>query len=268
MKTVRFLLQRTNGLLEIEANVVANFCVAENRWNQGDPNYVGPFYETLALDLNEVQSADSMPFVAEAIPVGSVEFCNKAAELQGCKTLRAINVPDDLRQVCYLFRGAEDIQTYEQLKEHLSRFPSKIIKPADTAKRFAAVFYDGTEYTDSFLQQEEGPYYVTDMIQGDILSEWRVFFMNNRIIDIRPYLMYQWTVPTRKRIEDMLEHWVNGKPPAGTLDVAIVEQGGIVYTTILEAHPLIACGLYGFEDPDLLRMLEKAWLWHRRENAL
>ena len=41
-----------------------------------------------------------------------------------------------------------------------------------------------------------------------------------------------------------------------TVDVAVLANG---QTVLIEVHPFISCGLYGFEGPDLLRMVSAAW---------
>ena len=266
MKDKIFLLQTTNnGLLELEANVVANLCAAENRWNERSPHDDGSRYVAVNASIDEVANIGT-DTLNNAVPVGSVEFCNAVAKAQGAGAIRAVNIPPELRNWRYTCRKVTVCGNFEELKGfvHDGKY---FVKPADTPKRFEAIEYDGSSYALNYIRQAGGPYFISESIRNEILSEWRVFFFKGRIVDIRPYSINSWIMPKKRRVEEMLQDWKTNVPPAGTLDVAVVENGQSHFTTIIEAHPLIACGLYGCEDPALLRMLRQAWAWHRKESS-
>ena len=59
--------------------------------------------------------------------------------------------------------------------------------------------------------------------------------------------------PDFDKIDAMIAAYRNEAPAAYTLDVAVTETGD---TVILEVHPFVSCGLYGFDQGDkLIKML-------------
>lgn len=51
--------------------------------------------------------------------------------------------------------------------------------------------------------------------------------------------------------------------PTCAMDVVVLENGK---TVLLEVHPFILCGLYGFEGSDLLKLAKVAWVHQIRKN--
>lgn len=240
---VNFLLQTDLGGFPNEANTVRELIAAENAW-YGEDRYS---FSTLAEKAEESD-----------VPVGSVEFCNLFAERIGAPPLPALNVPKPLRGEHITGRKCYDFANEDQLRAALQESPNGfIVKPGDYAKRFDAFKVHRAEYFD--LRDKPGPYFASEVLARDIEAEWRVFFYRGQIVCARPYLMHSWVAPTDLFAKMVLSEWGAAAPKAGTLDIAILLGGRNI---LLEAHPLIACGFYGFEDPVLLRMLRAAWEEH------
>lgn len=252
----RFILQTYQGLLGTEAATVWETISAVNDWNQENPNGCTYRFETASLtEINTQQPIlSTMPFL---VPVGSLDFCTKIAESQGCPHLTALNIPIPLRDEEFTGRNVFDVASSDELMQLLRISGKLLVKPGDTVKRFEAMSVSSRNVA-ALTKDNPGPYFVSEILKEDILAEWRFFFFRGRIISAHPYVMEAYVAPDLAFAETILATWKSA-PPAGTLDVAILENGRNV---LIEAHPFIACGLYGFDPGEvLLRMLIAAWNW-------
>ncbi len=249
----KFLLQCDEGgrMWELP-NAVREAIEAENEWRAPDPEYKAIAYEPATLE----QVREGFCEIAGAVPVGSVEFVYAVLARLGKGPLRALNVPAELRDVRFLGRQVWDAELREDV-EHLLKESGKrlLVKPGDTPKRFNAMAVSPGEQ--AALRLISGPLFVSDILKEKIIAEWRVFFRRRRIIAARPYVLSSWVCPDRALVEEMLKVWTKA-PSAGTLDVAVMENGR---TVLLETHQFLACGLYGLDGPDLVPMSRDAWYW-------
>lgn len=263
-KTTRFLLEMSDGFLAETPNTVRENIDAANAWFQGDPRNRGePFpysYEFASID--DVESGP-LSYVG-TVPVGSVEFCAAVANHQGLGSIPALNIPTALRSKEFLARQAFDAPDDKALWSLITEHDSIFVKPGDTAKRFDTTRVDAV-YASDFLRENPGPYFVSTLLPENIVAEWRVFFYRGRIVAARPYVLDEWVAPNKMFILKALEAW-DDKPPAGTLNVAVLANESNIVTAnrtnvVIEAHPFIACGLYGFEGEIVLKMMREAWRW-------
>lgn len=249
-----FLLESdNNGYLYQDTNTIRELIEAENEWNRGNPNNTEVPITFRTISYGELIRSE--PEVDQVTPIGSLRFCNAVGAMQGAKPVSAINVPAALESYAgrKIFRYVGD----ERLKRLLSEYEGVVVKPADQPKRFDCVELHERDIA-SFAAKNPPPYFVSEKIQQKIVAEWRVFFWNHRIIGLAPYCLYKWIAPNEDVCKEMLQSWTDA-PIAGTLDVAILETGDNV---VIEAHPLISCGLYGFERRELLSMHRAAWREH------
>lgn len=190
--------------------------------------------------------------IENVIPVGSTAFVHNFLVANAQPYLRAMNIPPELRLPEYLCREIWDgLTKTEALRLSEKRGERLFLKPALAPKLFAATTTDSTEDV-----PYDQPLFVYQMLEREwaICAEWRVFVYRNRILDIRPYALDEsWVFPDRVPVNDMLS---DVSHPACTLDGAVLENGE---TVLLEAHPFIACGLYGFEGADLVKMSKAEW---------
>ena len=255
MSTTVFLLEKTGEFLEELPNKVREMVEGYNRWEAGNPNHgPGKDFDFKIATYEEVinESIDA----SNVVPVGCIDFCTAVANAQGCPQITALNIPMELRCDEFLHRSVFDVADIHELKQLLKMNDMMFVKPGDRVKRFnpIAVSEDGA---DVFLYDFPGPYFVSEVIDSDIVGEWRVFFYRGRIVGARPYIFRRWKAPNDKLVQKMLSTWTTA-PTAGTLDIGILANGKNV---LIEAHQFIACGLYGYEDPTILRMLRDAWKW-------
>ena len=101
-----------------------------------------------------------------------------------------------------------------------------------------------------------GDFIVSEEIE--IESEWRAFVHKNKLVGLQNYLGDFTMFPDTNIISEMIKTYVDC-PPAYTLDVGINKQNG---TFIIEVHAFFSCGLYGFNDYNILpKMLIQTFNW-------
>lgn len=187
------------------------------------------------------------------VPVGGIEFVNQYLSQMGLGPIEAMNIPLELEHEPFLGRRVFRDVSKVELPKLRAEFGPLLLKPSRHPKRFEAMPYEerllGEIPDDELL-------FVSQMIQSQFTSEWRVFISRGRVMDIRPYFMERWLAPDAVVVQDMAD--TLREYPALALDVAVLLEGG--RTVAIECHPFIACGLYGFEGPKMVSMARDAWL--------
>lgn len=191
------------------------------------------------------------------VPVGSIEFVNRFLASQDMAPLQAMNIPPDLEQECFLGRRIFRDVSKEDLPKLEEEYGRLLVKPGRRPKLFEAV--RSGEF--SVVPNNE-PLFVSQLFKEAIVAEWRVFILRGRILDLRPYILTQWVCPDRG-IVDAMAKALSGYA-ALALDVAVLAGG---QTVAIESHPFIACGQYGFDGPDMIRMAKSAWLAELRRQG-
>jgi len=170
------------------------------------------------------------------IPIGSLEFVFSYLKKHygiDQKSIHPINIPKELFTSSFLKRQCEVLKK-EEIKVNKPLF----IKSATEYKGFTSLVDDASAIP-------EGTFFVSEEI--DILSEWRTFVFNGKLVGIHHYLGDFTLFPEVSMIQKMITSYKDC-PPAYTLDVGINKDG----TFLIEVHPFVSCGLYGFRDYKLL----------------
>lgn len=198
--------------------------------------------------------------VENVIPVGSVQFvqhfCNDVFGLDG-PMVKALNIPRELRCLLYMRRLVWDSQTAKDLKSLHKQYGDLLVKPGKTPKLFEMTRYTGKE---TFPEGE--PLFVSQSFSHKIVGEWRVFCLNGKIMSIHPYgPMDSWLMPDKDIVQEMAQCVNRYSCPSFAMDVAVLGNcpPDEPRTAVIEVHPFISCGLYGFEGPDVLKMAIAAW---------
>lgn len=175
------------------------------------------------------------------IPIGSLPFVFQC--LNDVDKVKPLNVPDILN-----------------LERFTGRVYQKNMRKADVAEVSLPVFikeankYKG--FTDIVSSSEElnclpsSNYDVSDIIE--IQSEWRVFVQMDEVVGVKHYgTEHVFPLPVDKeQVLDMVKTIEQARydghvfPLSYTLDIAVNESGSF----LIEAHPFVSCGLYGFAD--------------------
>ena len=204
------------------------------------------------------------------IPVGSVEFVRDfCTSILGLPPVKALNVPPELRCLLYLHRLVWDDQTPAELEALYKQYGDLLVKPGKSPKLFEMTKYTGKE---TFPVGES--LFVSQPIPQKIIGEWRVFCLNGKIRSIHPYgPLESWEMPDKDLVQEMALQVNRHSCPSFALDVAVLDGDAATLdncppdrtnTTVIEVHPFISCGLYGFEGPDVPKMAIVAWRHHVR----
>ena len=201
------------------------------------------------VDIDEIRDVrDSY----DTIPVGSVDFVSEYLRVHypdaDPAVLRPLNVPDCLfpyagRKIVNVL-GAKDLAPFEG-EEQVFRKSMDVIKdPLNGVCPFAE--------TDLQLLLRTQISSLTS-----IISEWRVFVFQGRVMYAANYGGESLIFPDAKRIFGMLRAFRDEAPAAWTLDVAVTASNE---TVVVECHRFFSCGLYGFADhAKIPKMLSQTW---------
>jgi hypothetical protein len=177
------------------------------------------------------------------IPVGSLEFVFAyIANHHHKKNLIPINIPVELTNPKkYTKRKFCSNVPKDHIKSYLKEFGKKcFIKSCTTHKGFTDILHgDMTEHI------PEDRYFVSEVIS--ILSEWRAFVYRSQLVGLKNYSGDFIVFPDVDLVREMISNYKLA-PLAYTLDVGIGERG----TFLIEVHPFVSCGLYGFDDYRIL----------------
>ena len=95
--------------------------------------------------------------------------------------------------------------------------------------------------------------FVQNFLKQNSLPPLKAVNVPPELNDVRFLSRKVWVCPDRAMVEEMAKLV---SLSSCTVDVAVLANG---QTVLIEVHPFISCGLYGFEGPDLLRMVSAAW---------
>lgn len=271
---MKFLIQSDN--LTAEIGTVLEHINEYNWINQGrdEVDVERCSYNSL-FDCKDI--VHNKVFDPARVPVGSIEFAERLLQktIIGFRNIHPLLIPHQLD--AYKHRRTTICSSKEEIHNLFSEWKQErlFIKSADVLKCDYTDIY--TEEQISSLPKSE-KYFVSEPV--NILSEWRIFVLNGKVLDIRNYDGDFWLLPDRKEVEEMVSQYsyisnylkepaVNGgNPPAYTLDVAVIEKDGEQKTAVIEVHNFVSCGLYGFNHPRLLHMLKQGWEWEKKRAAL
>lgn len=259
LPNAEYLLNKTCFILETYndgacpelSSAVYEACDEQNWLDNADNNVCFPDTTiSLIIQMGMMHGVE----LSHVIPVGSVEFVNRWAEMMKLAPIHALNIPPELNDDAFLSRKVFHVQKLSDLDGIAKRYGTLLVKPGRNPKRFEAFPYTPGEGNISGEIPDDEPLFVSQMLNTAIVSEWRVFCRRGRVVDIRPYIFDEWVCPSRQKVEAMADR-LKGYP-AVTLDVAVLSNGD---TVALEVHNFISCGLYGFGGPKMLQMTKAAW---------
>lgn len=213
-----FLIQTTDSMISNEFCFHLIKAIEFNNW----------FYNEKVYDYVLAEKALKGTYV----PVGSLEFVYDYLKLEyGIEQERIlpINIPDALMELKFLKR---EVQV--RGKGDIELNGPKFIKSAAAYKSF-------TEIVNKVKDIPDGTYLVSDLIE--INSEWRAFICNGELVGIQHYAGDFRIFPDVSFVEEMVSLYTDG-PRSYTLDLGINEEGNF----LIESHPFVSCGLYGFAD--------------------
>lgn len=222
---IKFLLQTVNGEIVHDFVFQLKHAINYQNWFYDEQRY--------KFELCEKESINQF---YDYIPIGSLEFVFEYLfnhKITKSNNIKPINIPEVLRTKYFLGRTYE-IMKKEEIKINNYYF----VKSADEYKGF-------TDIINSTNHLKEGDYIVSEEIE--ILSEWRAFVFNDCIVDLKQYAGDCFVFPDTLKLKEIIRSYVNS-PKSYTLDVLVNKKG----TFIIEVHPFVSCGLYGFSNYKIL----------------
>ena len=199
----------------------------------------------LLMDYTELKKTNND--YSDWIPVGTLEFVRTwLKKYKGIEEMKPIEVPEILREEKYLGRSY-DIVSFEDLE--LKGY--KFIKDIDKLKQFSFTGDLGNlDKNDEsiFISQN---YLISNVV--DIMSEYRVFVSDMSIKAIQFYDGDCTVFPNVSLLREMVGKYylVQDRPKSYTMDIAVLKNGR---TIILEVHPVVSVGTYGYSEYALLNM--------------
>ena len=175
------------------------------------------------------------------IPVGNLIFVQQYLD----KKMKPIEVPEELRK--YLNREYHIIKGKDIPNEFKNE--NYFFKDADTLKKWNNAL---NPYDLTF--DKETNYIVSKRVIFD--SEYRIFIYDNEILGLKNYLGDILLFPDIDYIKDIINNYKG--PNAYTLDIGIHDGK----TDLIEIHPFVSCGLYGFYDRNIIPMLKEGFNWY------
>lgn len=170
--------------------------------------------------------------------------------------------PIDISGVDRKFTGREiQILSYDEMTAYLDRNGPRFIKSATKCKEFPAGKYDknsieSIEKSINYLHKSH-KFMVSELIH--LLAEWRLFIHKGKILDCKQYMGSWESRFDEAFVKEMVASIPKSIIPytSYTVDIGLADTNS---TVLIEAHNFISCGLYGFEHPNLYKMVKTAYL--------
>lgn len=230
---MKFLIQKINGEIRHDFSFALLESIRFNSWIHHNNSIKIKFVNTFnVVEPSDIYPMPFKPYHKEYVPIGSVEFVNDYLMHFYNITLKPINVPEELFGYTnrHIFNGTE-----KDLKGHGKSF----VKSNDNIKKFAEIVEDNYELP-------IGNYQISELITID--SEWRTFVYQGKLVGLQNYSGDFTIFPNMYNIKCMIDAYKSA-PIAYTLDVGVFN---VCDTFVIEVHPMISVGLYGFADHTIL----------------
>ena len=235
---MKFLIQKIDKKIVHDFSFVLLQAIDFRNWFNSLDKIKVKYFNT----ISEQEKFDFEPIHHEFTPVGSVEFVSAYLQQFYGLTPKPLNVPEELfPYACrHIFNGTEAF------------FPhcgKSFIKSNDKIKGTCGIF-NSKEPITLFA----GNYQFSEVIGID--SEWRAFVYQNKLVGLENYCGEFTMFPDVYMIKRMIAAYKSA-PISYTLDVGINNEGA---TFVIEIHPMVSVGLYGFADHAILpNMFYKAF---------
>lgn len=206
----------------------------------------------------EALLVEEAPPGACGIPIGSVEFVEGFARAMGClkSPPRPLNVPGALATPEFSGRSIWKGVTPDLFPSTLP--PVVFAKSASRYKGFAGMV--PRKDLGQVLAQH-GPLDLSAEVEFE--DEWRAFVHAGRLVGLHCYTGLFSRVPSRDFIGRAMAALGVSIPSlrSYTLDMGFIGES----EAVVEVHPFVSCGLYGFRDYRiLLSMFEQGYHWYCR----
>lgn len=217
------------------------------------------FHEYKLVDLNYI--IETNEDLADWIPIGTILYVKEwLKKYWGIEKMIPIEVPEVLRKEKFLKRDY-NIVSLEDLKLEGYKF----LKDVDNLKGLVYIGDLSCFDKNDKIVFKGSEYLVSNVI--NIVSEYRIFVSDLEIKAIQFYDGDCTIFPDILKIREMvgLYSLERNRPKSYTLDIAILKEG---FTVILEVHPVISVGTYGYEGEDILYMYRDGIEYYKKQEKM
>jgi hypothetical protein len=194
---------------------------------------------------------DDVPVSKYHVVIGSIEVTSEYFKRLGIEVPSPLNIPFCLAE--YTQRNINIIEMGEFRKNET--FPI-FVKPHSKLKEFSAGVLSKKSSIDMFFNDVPNDSIVLTSEVVNMVSEYRVFVKDNKIVGIKNYIGDFLVFPDIPTILNMIHSYV-GSPSAYTLDVAIDDKGE---TILIECNDGWSVGSYGLDGEVYASFLIKRWV--------
>jgi hypothetical protein len=203
-----------------------------------------------SVAVHRIRDAGFVPLYP-GTPIGSVEFVSAVAMSGGAvsSSPQPLNVPGPL-----VLNGFAGRRIWKAVLSPPSGLPKSVfVKSALIYKGFSGVVPSSALFE---MFEKYGPLDLSEEVEfGD---EWRAFVHAGKLVGLHCYSGLFERVPSRHFIGSAIDVLAKDLPTlkSYTIDVGFIGES----EAVVEVHPFVACGLYGFRDYRiLLNMFEQGY---------
>lgn len=207
------------------------------------------FYE----DIEEV------PLNRNSMVVGYIEDTKYFFEQMGWKINYRLTLPIDLDKNKFLKRDVIQIWRYEELLEQDDiRFPY-FLKPVNVKTFYPSII----KYKSELSPYEKCEKFLISQLI-DIVSEYRCYIIDRKIVGCYNYLGDFYQYPNLKLVDEMISDFEDA-PIGYSIDIAVLKNGE---TCLIECNDGWSLGNYGLEPKLYTRLLTERWIEILKQNPI
>jgi hypothetical protein len=195
--------------------------------------------------FDEVASGKFDQLIRKNLFVGSVEFMREVFKRVGINDVR---VPKNSNRTHW-------VGTLGEIKRSAQLGNKHFIKPLEI-KLFTGFVIDQIQYTSIQSLPDDTPVMVYDVFKGELMSEWRVYISNHKMIDSRNYSGDFTIGPNYDYVQSVIRENKEVFPESYTIDIGILSTGENV---VVEFNDMWAIGNYGVDNETYLRLLRSRY---------
>ncbi len=237
------LIETDLGKITLDVSFAAYIGASQLNWNGGTFDVRLVSKDSLAVSM--IGRNGKM-----VLPVGSVEFVRKAAELLEVKLPEPLNIPDGLKK----YVGREMwVSKKSELKE--LNYPC-FVKPLYEVKLFTGFVAKSAKDFELYpeLNDWDGELFCSEVV-SDIVSEWRCYVLKGKVFNCSCYSGDPLMFPDKNEIQYLVSAYKNA-PVGYALDVSVTKTG----TKLIECNDAWSLGYYGGDFVDYFKMVKERWL--------
>jgi len=195
--------------------------------------------------FEEVISGKFDMFIKNNLFVGSTEFMKEVFKRVG---LNEVRLPRNSN------RNSEII-TLEQAHKRVANGEKLFIKPVEI-KLFTGLILDGMQYSCLSNLPNETMVMAYEPFKNKIISEWRLYVYNDKLIDARNYSGEFIVSPNYEYAMTVIANNKRDFPCAYTIDIAVLDNNE---NTVVEYNDMWAIGNYGIPNDIYLKLLKERY---------